>query len=1531
MEFGDGGGGGSPRDASNGAPKHAKRKMKTPSQIDVLEKAYTVSSRLSEQMRQELALKTELSSREISMWFANKRFQGKQAHLLRESKREDVHPLPIHSNPSGGGSGFVLAACHFMDSTMNEASVSERCSELIRPMGKTQVQQLMPKLQKTHHELDPSVLTFMERKLGGRLIEDGPLVGMTFDPLPPGAFGSPLCSGNEMMRKLKRPTRAPKAKSILKQNAGSTKTSSVFQRTEFNCLQNSLWRMPSDEVGSSVNPDSAHTIGSKSPCISSGKQQPQKKELHPDYAPQAEAQFTIYPINDIVDKFVLTDTLANDVTSQAERLHKSEAARTADEVEAVDRMVACKKQCLKRQTHTDKEMLDHERNNGEAVFHGNQTDEGKLQYVDQLKSCLKTLNNGNIEEEKVRQPEELQLGVASMEEAVNRSSIAHGNIQGNIRLIEDEQLELMKLAASRKGLSSIYSLDKDTLDNLHTFQDMLGTFPPESVPMKRPFPILPWTDSEENVGNLLMVWKFLVTFAGEFGLWPFTLEEFAQAFHMQDSRLLGEIHVAVLKYIIRDLEDSKNTHACAPCFSEDKFDNPESTNSKIVDGVHEWGFDIHFWKNKLNFLTWPEILRQLALSAGFGTKLKASYPNCYGDKTVNAGDRVSSLDKHVGSNSVLVQDKDKSSSCGSSYQVTPGTLVFAVFHALFLAGTEGLTPMEVTDYIQEHQLYEFTTMESAHESISNILSKDAELFERAGLVKYRVKHCFRKDPSIVEKVLADDTKSIQLCRITHFGKKASDENFEDLHLAGSDEDIGDSFTEHPLCGKFTRESSYNLVSTKVSTSLNKSNKNLHTDEPGLINESGVENVDRVSLFFLESAEDEIALSTRNDEIIESIHDVTSATGDGKSSEECSESWIRELTGGEYSSLSIEMRLEVLVALIGVVIDGNSFHVFIEERLKEAHACKKMMLAKLRLDRRLQEERYGLMDDTDYLRANPALGQQFSSKSNCILHEQFEYTPALGLSQLELFIDQKAEMLHSYRLLPLGSDRRHNRYWQFSTSSSRNDPGSGRIFFESRYGFWRVIDSDEAFDALLAVLDTLGIRESNLYFMLKEVEIMFKDTAGRLRNTEFRAEPTICSLQTTITSDYRNSNDNIDDEFCHSASKKYVNYTKWMWQECFNSSLLCAMKYGTKRCEQLLETCHICYQPYLANERHCVICHMTVGMNNNAYEHFTEHVIRCEADLKIQISIPFFPISIQLLKAQLAIVECSIPMEAFHSFWDDGYRKSWGVELKFSSSAREILQSLTVLENAIKRDCLNPDFVTTNELLRSEMDLASNAASASKPIPVIPWIPETTPAVALRLLDFDSSIPYMLQHGLEPPDGTEAGEFLVLPRSTAMDLTHQIEAAFSDDTNDQNGNQGFYSEANCMLQEQANNGIKQSSRTDLQNRNHGKANSILQDFSSSDEAEINKISEEYSDDERDEFGGIEAVESNGCQETVDSYLDIEDIEDYVDEQISEGRHSNIAPEQVGNCWDLKISRWETVLSTKSAGEENSSCEHKIDSF
>lgn len=115
--------------------------------------------------------------------------------------------------------------------------------------------------------------------------------------------------------------------------------------------------------------------------------------------------------------------------------------------------------------------------------------------------------------------------------------------------------------------------------------------------------------------------------------------------------MLGEIHVALLKSIIKDIEDVARTPVVALGASQTSAANLAGGHPQIVEGVrpysvvfvhliistsfgpmhkvsalfcqaYEWGFDIRSWHRHLNFLTWPEILRQFALSAGFGPQLK---------------------------------------------------------------------------------------------------------------------------------------------------------------------------------------------------------------------------------------------------------------------------------------------------------------------------------------------------------------------------------------------------------------------------------------------------------------------------------------------------------------------------------------------------------------------------------------------------------------------------------------------------------------------------------------------------------------------------------------------------------------------------------------------------------------------------------------------------------------------------------------------------------------------------------------------
>lgn len=69
-----------------------------------------------------------------------------------------------------------------------------------------------------------------------------------------------------------------------------------------------------------------------------------------------------------------------------------------------------------------------------------------------------------------------------------------------------------------------------------------------------------------------------------------------------------------------------------------------------------------------------------------------------------------------------------------------------------------------------------------------------------------------------------------------------------------------------------------------------------------------------------------------------------------------------------------------------------------------------------------------------------------------------------------------------------------------------------------------------------------------------------------------------------------------------------------------------------------------------------------------------------------------------------------------------------------------MQVLTWFESVVKRDYLSMDFETTEELLKISL-LSEKAALGSGSVPVLPWIPQTTAAVTLRLFELDGFISY----------------------------------------------------------------------------------------------------------------------------------------------------------------------------------------------
>ncbi|KAJ1387957.1 Homeobox-like domain superfamily [Sesbania bispinosa] len=178
-----------------------KRKMKTASQLEVLEKTYAVEAYPSEALRAELSEKLGLSDRQLQMWFCHRRLKDRKAVSTDKKLQNDPPPA---SAPLGECVEQIPVA---------DVSHERSLASGLKPFGHLDSRRVMPRpgmmviprMGAGLHAMESSsyyephqaieelrAIAFVERQLGEPLREDGPILGMEFDSLPPGAFGAPI-------------------------------------------------------------------------------------------------------------------------------------------------------------------------------------------------------------------------------------------------------------------------------------------------------------------------------------------------------------------------------------------------------------------------------------------------------------------------------------------------------------------------------------------------------------------------------------------------------------------------------------------------------------------------------------------------------------------------------------------------------------------------------------------------------------------------------------------------------------------------------------------------------------------------------------------------------------------------------------------------------------------------------------------------------------------------------------------------------------------------------------------------------------------------------------------------------------------------------------------------------------------------------------------------------------------------------------------------------------------------------------------
>ncbi|EXB42573.1 hypothetical protein L484_011346 [Morus notabilis] len=271
-------------------------------------------------------------------------------------------------------------------------------------------------------------------------------------------------------------------------------------------------------------------------------------------------------------------------------------------------------------------------------------------------------------------------------------------------LMDDEDLELGRLQCvlDPPGCSGHSSTNAGLGCSL--CKDVLAKFPPNSVKMKQPFSTQPWESSVEIVKKLFKVFHFLYTYSLDVDICPFTLDEFAQAFHDKDSLLLGKVNVALLKLLLSDIEEAHN-NGSLPNLSRC------CNYLALLHSVENQESVLEFWKRSLNPLTWTEILRQVLVAAGFGSKQSAV--------------RRESLDKEMHH---MV-----------TYGLRPGTLKGELFKILLEQGNNGLKVSDLAKSLPIVDLKIASTAEEVEYIICSVLSSDITLFEKISSATYRLR------------------------------------------------------------------------------------------------------------------------------------------------------------------------------------------------------------------------------------------------------------------------------------------------------------------------------------------------------------------------------------------------------------------------------------------------------------------------------------------------------------------------------------------------------------------------------------------------------------------------------------------------------------------------------------------------------------------------------------------------------------------------------------------------------------------------
>ncbi|KAK3241858.1 hypothetical protein CYMTET_48404 [Cymbomonas tetramitiformis] len=910
-----------------------------------------------------------------------------------------------------------------------------------------------------------------------------------------------------------------------------------------------------------------------------------------------------------------------------------------------------------------------------------------------------------------------------------------------------------------------------------SMQIALPQFPPEELRLASPMPGEDVCD--EELGELFLVTNFISSFGDLFGLEPYSLGELYAAIQEgETSHVLGHLYVTLLKALIFDAEEAHRNKP-QPSTNHVRVEQERYGIAKLMEEAWAWGYDTDTWRAHLNALTWPEVLRQIAVALGCGARRPKPKPQPKVLLKKPAPASTAHLVEHA---PIDPSELRMPSSFGK------GTVKAAAWQVLSTAGIEGLTIQQIAEKIQTEGLRDLSTSKTPEASVTGALSRD--------VVFYRVKpstYCLR---SIYMKVMRPKGQVAQ---------EPAKEPAMDLEAAVAAESPEEGCAQPEQMDADVQQEPEAMAVESGEAETPKAQDAIGDAAPEIKASTTIDInvVAEIDINAAPNMEGEAEPDKMEEEEPEEQEQEKPEKETLEDNQQC-EAWVRMLQDLEYHELPVLERVHALAAVVHAVVDGGTVRGRLDNHMEKMDEMKRHMSNELlELRRRIKQketqeqqaltqgkypdaaEQEGGAGDLASPAAQAAAGRGDMATPQAHVQIPWQDLTPSGVTALldekqnpilqeAQFRKRRSEILrqteekYPLRLDPLGVDRRHNRYFRFWRPSGAEVQGAvarERVFVSTDEGTsWKVVTSAAQFDELLAALNPKGLRENKLQTSLKRI-----------------SEPCKLALESSVglTGLPKDKMSEADNDWLFSirtAATELLDKQKSRQRGGpVEKEVRCAW------CQERVQH---------DAEMHCARTHVTFKRKDTTNEQFSKYQRQVVEKLALELGVDFpkeeppmpaVPASrVQKLKRELLDMEHGIPNAAVDS--GSFKRDDWLQQVRQAEAVPELRDALLQLEKSLK-----PDFVAAT-FQRAPPD----PVLSLQPLPGATWapggLPATTAAVGLRMVALDAAIIYQKESGcMRDGDGliskvADAYQFSqpVIPFQMAGEVQHYESENYEDE-------------------------------------------------------------------------------------------------------------------------------------------------------